>query len=89
MMSRGESMSMGADTVIAYGMNMTHADVIMTDGASLEHTGVIPNFRLLPTAQSLSRSHDPVLAEAFKLLGEDVSPERAGQLFPFKWSSEE
>jgi len=89
MMSRNTSMSMGTDSVILYGMNMTVADVIMTDGQSLEHVGVTPNILLRPTGEELSRSHDPVLAEAFKLLGENVSPEQAGKFFPFSWVNEQ
>jgi C-terminal processing protease CtpA/Prc len=85
MMSRPVAMSLGTDTIIAYGMNMTVADVIMTDGVSLEHVGVSPNVRLLPTGPSISKLHDPVLAEAFDLLGEKVTTEQAGQFFPFKW----
>lgn len=89
MMSKVSSMSMGSESVVLYGMNVTHADVIMTDGVSLEHVGVTPNVRLLPSAESLSKSHDPVLAEAFKLLGENVTPERAGTFFPFDWAKAE
>ena len=78
-------MSMGIERIVAYGMSMTHADVIMTDGKSLEHVGVTPNLVLLPSGLALSQGHDPVLAEAFKLLGENVTAEQAGKFFPFDW----
>jgi carboxyl-terminal processing protease len=89
MMSRGASMQHGTEQVVLYGMNLTHADVIMTDGNSLEHVGVTPNVRLVPSSLSLSQGHDPVLAEAFRLLGENVTPEQAGKFFPFNWKNEE
>lgn len=87
MMSRASPLSMGAEALVLYGMNMTHADVIMTDGVSLEHIGVTPNVKLLPSGGELGKLHDPVLAEAFKLFGENVTPEQAGKFFPFNWSS--
>ncbi|HMT09797.1 MAG TPA: S41 family peptidase [Pyrinomonadaceae bacterium] len=88
MMSRGEGLQWGTERLTLYGMNLTRADVIMTDGKSLEHVGVTPNFYLRPTGLALSRSEDPVLSEAFKLFGEDVTPEQAGKFFPFEWKYE-
>ena len=89
MMSRGSSLSLGTESVVLYGMNLTIADVIMTDGQSLEHIGVTPNVVLIPTGDDLSKSYDPVLAAAFKLLGENVTPEQAGKFFPFNWANEQ
>jgi carboxyl-terminal processing protease len=85
MQSRGVPMELGADSIVPYGMNMTHADVIMTDGKSLEHAGVTPQLEILLTGADLAAQHDTVLAEALKLLGQTVTPEQAGKLFPYKW----
>lgn len=89
MMSRFSPMSLGAESIVPYGMSVTHADVIMTDGKSLEHVGVSPNAVLIPSGDAISKGHDPVLSEAFKLLGEDISPEQAGKFFPPDWKDDE
>ena len=76
---------MGVDTVIAYGANITDADIIMSDGASLEGAGVTPNLVLLPTATDLRAHQDPVLSGAASLVGVKLDAGEAGKLFPFKW----
>jgi C-terminal processing protease CtpA/Prc len=78
----------GAETVsgfIPYAVSVTDADVIMTDGKSLEHVGVLPDERLLPTAEDLAAGRDPVLARAATLLGTPIDPRQAGQMFPVEW----
>ena len=89
MQSRGVAMEMGVDTVVPYGMNLTNADVLMSDGKSLEHFGVTPQVQMLLTGADLSAQRDPVLAAALELLGQKVSPEQVGKMFPFKWKDEE
>ena len=88
MESRRYSEKLGMDTVIFYGASITEEDLIMTDGKSLEHIGVTPDEVLLPTADSLANGKDPVLARAAELLGVKLSPDAAGQVFPYKWSPE-
>ncbi|HYV04318.1 MAG TPA: S41 family peptidase [Blastocatellia bacterium] len=79
------SHQLGADTVVFYGVSVTDADLVMTDGKSLERTGVIPDELLLPTADDLAAKRDPVLARAAELAGFKITPERAGALFPIEW----
>lgn len=88
MQSRGLPMSSGADSIVPYGMSMTNADVIMSDGVSLEHIGVTPQMPMLPTGSDLAAVSDPVMAAAFKLLGIDVAPEEAGKFFPYIWNDD-
>jgi carboxyl-terminal processing protease len=71
--------------VTQYGTSITIADCIMPDGKSLEGAGVVPDERMLPTPADLFAGRDPVLARAAALAGAELSPEKAGELFPFKW----
>jgi C-terminal processing protease CtpA/Prc len=70
--------------MIFYGASITDADWIMTDGKSLEHTGVTPDELLLPTASDMAAKRDPVLARAVALAGFTMTPEKAGSLFPLE-----
>lgn len=85
MRSRFHDHEQGADIVVYYGASITEADIIMTDGKSLEHIGVTPDELRLPTAGDLASQKDPVLAYAASLLGVTLAPEKAGSLFPIEW----
>ena len=85
MEARGQSRSLGADTKVFYSFSVTDADLIMKDGKSLEHNGVIPDEVALPSAQDLAEGRDPVLARAAELAGIKIDPVAAGKLFPFEW----
>ena len=84
MQSRGVGFDAGAATKIAYGMNLTMADVIMTDGKSLEHVGVEPNEIIVPIGQDLAEQRDPVLARALELCGVSMDAASAGKIFPLE-----
>ena len=78
----------GADVKIFYGFSVTEADLIMSDGKSLEKVGVTPDQIFLPTASALATGTDPVLAQAMAMAGADISPKQAGALFPWEWAPE-
>jgi carboxyl-terminal processing protease len=75
----------GLDLIFYYGVSVTSADLIMSDGKSLEHAGVVPDELLLPTPEDLAAQRDPVLSRAAALVGLNLPPERAGQIFPVEW----
>ncbi len=85
MEARRYPLSVGIDTKVTYGVEVTVADLKMTDGNSLEHHGVVPDELLLPTAGDLAAGADPQLARALELAGHPITPEQAGKLFPTVW----
>jgi carboxyl-terminal processing protease len=85
MESRRYSYKAGVDTVVPYGASITDADIVMTDGKSLEHNGVIPDEVLLPSAEDIADGRDPVLSHAVDTVGGKLKPEAAGKLFPYEW----
>jgi C-terminal processing protease CtpA/Prc len=76
----------GVDVVVVYGASITSADLIMSDGKSLEKVGVTPDEVILPSAQELAAGHDPVLAHAAELAGLKIDAAAAGKLFPFEFA---
>jgi carboxyl-terminal processing protease len=85
MRSRQYEHEVGTGYVVPYGTSVTDADIVMSDGQSLEHTGVTPDELLLPKATELASQQDPVLARAGELVGLKLTPEKAGSLFPVQW----
>jgi C-terminal processing protease CtpA/Prc len=77
--------SSGGDTRVFFGFSVTEANLIMSDGKSLENVGVIPDESVVPTAQDLFAGRDPAMARAAELAGVNLSPEQAAKLFPIRW----
>lgn len=79
------SYTQGLANVVAYAFAVTDADLIMTDGKSLEGNGVMPDEIILPTAEDLAAGRDPVLARAAALAHVKLDPVEAGRMFPVAW----
>jgi len=85
MESRQYQESIGERATVDFTLSITWANLVMTDGRSLEKVGVVPDTRALPTAQALAAGEDPVLAQAINLAGGQIDAAAAGRLFPFEW----
>ena len=85
MRAQTQEHKMGTDTIIIYEANVTIADVIMTDGKSLEHGGVVPDEKMLPTGANMAAKRDPVMSRATELAGSRISPDKTGKFFPIEW----
>ncbi len=85
MTSKSFDNEVGVGRVLYYGASITVADVIMTDGKSLETTGVMPDEVMLPSSADIAAQRDPVLAHAAELMGVKLEAEKAGKLFPIEW----
>jgi C-terminal processing protease CtpA/Prc len=85
MESRQYSEAEGLDTRVFYALSVTSANMVMSDGKSLEKVGVVPDIVLLPTANDLAAGADPVLSKAIALGGGTMDAATAGKLFPYEW----
>lgn len=85
MESRVFGESFGGDVGAVYGVSVSSANLLLSDGGSLEGKGVTPDQLILPAAGDLASGRDPVLARAAAMAGAQLEPEAAGKLFPVKW----
>ena len=72
--------SVGSVSMLLYGESITEADLIMSDGKSLERVGVTPDETVLPSASDLKEGRDPVLSRAAQLVGVTLSPTDAARI---------
>lgn len=73
------------ETYFVFAISITDADILMTDGKSLEKEGVTPDQKLLMSGLALATSQDPVLSIAASKVGVKLDPKKAGALFPIEW----
>lgn len=71
---------LAGDKAIVFGVNMTVADLIMSDGGRLEKTGVRPDFEVLPSGADMAANRDPALAQALTFAGQPMDSAAAGAL---------
>ena len=87
MQARPYREELGDDYKIVYEFSITSANMLMTDGKSLENVGVIPDLRIIPSARNLAAGEDPVLANAAQQYNLKLDSTAAGKLFPYEWPS--
>ncbi|MGA2569938.1 MAG: S41 family peptidase [Terracidiphilus sp.] len=78
--------ALGYGQLYTFAVEVTDADLIMSDGKSLEKTGVMPDEILLPSTADLAAGRDPVLARAASEAGLSLDAAEAGKTFPFEWA---
>ena len=78
-------LSQGQHVQLLYVVFVSRADLMMSDGKSLENVGVTPDIALLPTPSDLAEGRDPVMARAANLAGSRMDSMAAGKVFPYQW----
>jgi len=73
------ALAFGFGAFSAFGVEVTVADLVMSDGQRLEGKGVIPDVVIGPTDRALAEGADPILAQAVAAYGSRLSPEGAGK----------
>jgi carboxyl-terminal processing protease len=81
MRSRYFAHQIGADRIVPYGVMITDADVVMSDGGRIEGRGVTPDVLMRPTGADLAARRDPVLAHAAQLAGARLDPADAWRMY--------
>ena len=81
MVSLFHPLTIGMETRIYFGVQVTDADVVMSDGGRLERVGVAPDELLVPRSSDLAEKRDPVLARALTLAGVTTDAAKAGALY--------
>jgi C-terminal processing protease CtpA/Prc len=71
----------GIATISLFGLEVTVADLVMSDGQRLEGAGVVPDKAVGPTSFALAKKTDPVLAYAVSEFGVRLSAEDAGKYY--------
>ncbi|HUF04296.1 MAG TPA: S41 family peptidase [Aridibacter sp.] len=67
-------------TLTVFGMSVTVADLIMSDGNRLEKVGVTPDIAIGPSGAALFSRADPILSYAVNEFGGNLTSEEAGKL---------
>lgn len=75
----------GTDILAFYGASITESDLVITDGKSLEHSGVTPDELLLPSVNAIASGRDPVLSG---IAWREDYGRRSGKAFPYEWGPE-
>jgi C-terminal processing protease CtpA/Prc len=81
MTSRQYQEEIGIDVVVFFAASITVSDLIMPDGNSLEHKGVMPDEIRIPGAEDLAAGRDVVMSYAASREGITLDPIEAGKFF--------
>lgn len=68
-------------TFSVFEIEVTVADLVMSDGQRLEGKGVVPDVPIVPTGRALAEKDDPILAYAANMEGAQLSAEDAGKFY--------
>ena len=71
----------GLATYSYFAMEVTVADLVMSDGQRLEGVGVVPDITLGPSGRALAEKTDPLLGYAASSFGAQISAEDAGKYY--------